>query len=201
LNNADEAKNGRFTGDEESRAGSEAANAEQGCDSSGGARLDDVRQQIARLEAEKQELHTTLVRRQADFENFRKRVERERQSERERALAGLIEGLLPVVDAFERALDSGGHQALAEYRKGVDLIHRQLMAVLSKHGLRGMKVKGEKFDPHLHHAVERVHTDEYEDGTVIDEVQPGYYLNDRVLQPAMVRVAVNDEQNNPGGKD
>jgi molecular chaperone GrpE len=201
LNNADEAKDGRFTGDEESRAGSDAANADQGGDSSGGARAEDVRQQIARLEAEKQELHTTLVRRQADFENFRKRVERERQSERERALAGLIEGLLPVVDAFERALDSEGHQALAEYRKGVELIHRQLMAVLEKRGLKSMKVKGEKFDPNLHHAVERVHTDEYEDGTVIDEVQPGYYLHDRVLQPAMVRVAVSDERNDSQGKD
>jgi molecular chaperone GrpE len=188
-------------GDEESRDGSEAASAEQEGDPSGNPEPDDPRQQIARLEVEKQELYNTLVRRQADFENFRKRVERERRAERERALAGLIEGLLPVVDAFERALDSEGHQALAEYRKGVGLIHRQLMAVLAKQGLKGMKVKGEKFDPHLHHAVERVHTDEYEDGTVIDEVQPGYYLNDRVLQPAMVRVAVRDERDNFGGND
>ncbi len=178
----------------ETPGGAEAASEERGGEASLGGQAEDLRQQVARLESEKQELYATLVRRQADFENFRKRVERERQSERERALGALIESLLPALDAFERALESEGHQALADYRKGVELIHRQLLAVLAKHGLKAMKVKGEVFDPHLHHAVERVHGEQYADGTVIDEIQPGYYLNERVLRPAMVRVAMRDEE-------
>lgn len=153
---------------------------------------EDMKQKLAGLEAEKKELIETLARRQADFDNFRKRLERERLEDRERTAASVILDFLPVLDDFERALGTKGHEALEEYRKGVDLIYKHLWKVLEKHGLKRMQTKGHRFDPHLHHAIERVQTSEYEDGMVMDEMQPGYFLHERILRPALVRVAVHE---------
>jgi molecular chaperone GrpE len=145
--------------------------------------------ELQKLLAEKQELMNTLVRRQADFENYRKRVEKERSQERQRATESLIEHLLPVLDAFDRALAQSSDSAYLEYRKGFELIRRQLWETLAKQGLVRIDALDQEFNPHFHHAIERVETTEHADGIVIGELQPGYLLHGRVLRPAMVRVA------------
>jgi molecular chaperone GrpE len=145
--------------------------------------------QIQKLVAEKQDLQNTLVRRQADFENYRKRVERERQQERHRGAEQLIEQVLPVLDAFDLALKGQNSGASAEYRKGFEIIRAQLWNALAKQGLQPIEAVGKPFDPHLHHAIENVPTAEQPEGTVIGEMQTGYMFHDRVLRPAMVRVA------------
>ena len=146
-------------------------------------------EQLQKLAADKQDLQNTLIRRQADFENYRKRVEKERQQDRHRGVELLIEQLLPVLDAFDRALASHQDASYAEYNKGFELIRRQLWDALSRQGLERVESVGKEFDPHRHHAVDRVETSEYADGTVIEEHQPGYLFHGRVLRPAMVRVA------------
>ena len=150
-----------------------------------------VAEQLEKLQAEKQELMNTLVRRQADFENYRKRVEKEREQERHRGIEALVEKLLPVLDAFERALAVQDDPAYAEYRKGFELIYKQLSEALTKQGLERIESAGKEFNPHFHHAIERVETSEHSDGTVIGEMQPGYVFHGRVLRPAMVRVATH----------
>ncbi len=144
---------------------------------------------MEKLQAEKKELMDTLVRRQADFENFRKRVEKERMQERQRATESLIERLLPVLDAFDRALAQSSDSAYLEYRKGFELIRRQLWETLAKQGLVRIEALDQEFNPHFHHAIERVETSEHADGIIIGELQPGYLFHGRVLRPAMVRVA------------
>jgi molecular chaperone GrpE len=144
---------------------------------------------LAKLVAEKQELMSTLVRRQADFENYRKRVEKERHQERHRGVESTVEHLLPVLDAFDRALSSSSDPAFADYHKGFELIRRQLWEALAKQGLVRIDAVGQEFNPHVHHAIEKVETTEHADGIVIGELQPGYMFHERVLRPAMVRVA------------
>jgi len=150
-------------------------------------------EQVQKLLTEKQELMDTLVRRQADFENYRKRVEKEKHHERHRGVELLIEHVLPVLDAFDRALVGHDDPANAEYRKGFELIRRQLWDALAKQGVTRIESVGKQFNPHFHHAIERVETSEHEDGVVIDELQPGYLFHERVLRPAMVRVATAPE--------
>jgi len=145
--------------------------------------------QVQKLQSEKQELTETLVRRQADFENYRKRIERERHQEHHRGVELFVERLLPVLDALDRALATDPGSASAEYRKGFELIERQMSDLLAKQGLTRMETVGKEFDPHFHHAIEQVETSEYAEGAVIDELQPGYLFHGRVLRPAMVRVA------------
>jgi molecular chaperone GrpE len=150
-------------------------------------------EQLKKLLAEKQELTDTLVRRQADFDNYRKRVEKEKHHERHRGVESLVEHVLPVLDAFDRALAGHDDPANAEYRKGFELIRRQLWDALAKQGVTRIESMGKQFNPHFHHAIERVETSEHADGVVIDELQPGYLFHERVLRPAMVRVATAPE--------
>jgi molecular chaperone GrpE len=154
-----------------------------------GKQLEGASDQMEKLQAEKKELMDTLVRRQADFENYRKRVEKERAQERQRATESLIEHLLPVLDAFDRALAQSSDSAYLEYRKGFELIRRQLWETLAKQGLVRIEAMDQEFNPHFHHAIERVETSEHADGIIIGELQPGYLFHGRVLRPAMVRVA------------
>lgn len=145
--------------------------------------------QIRRLAAEKDELRDTLLRRQADFENYRKRMEKERQQERHRGVEHLVELLLPVLDAFDNALAAAQGSGDTEYLKGFELIRRQLWDALSRQGLARIESVGKEFNPHFHHAIAKVETAEHADGTVVGELQPGYTFHERVLRPAMVRVA------------
>jgi molecular chaperone GrpE len=156
------------------------------------ARTGDVSaEELARLVTEKEELKATLVRRQADFDNYRKRIERERKEESRRGISHLLHDLLPVLDGFERALEA--HPAHDDYRKGVELIYRSLSDTLGRHGLQRISAEGKKFDPHYHEAIERVETHEHPDGTILQVVQEGYLFDGRVLRPSLVRVAVAHE--------
>ncbi len=161
----------------------------EGQDAVGAGPVADVDERIAKLESEKEELRKTLIHRQADFENFRKRVERERHEESRRAIGHFIQQQLPVLDAFERALAAHDDPAYSEYRKGFELIYKQLWDALSKQGLERIEATGKAFDPHMHMAIERVETDEHADGAVMEVLQPGYLFHGRVLRPATVRVA------------
>jgi molecular chaperone GrpE len=179
-------------------AASAASTAARDADSSPAAAAEpSLAEQVQKLLAEKEELLDTLKRRQADFENYRKRIEKERHQDRHRGVEALVEHLLPVLDAFERALAAHDEPAYVEYRKGFELIHRQLSDALAKQGLVRIESAGKEFNPHFHHAIERVVTSEYPDGTVIAELQPGYIFHSRVLRPAMVRVAAHPA---PAGK-
>ena len=146
---------------------------------------------IEKLKAEKDELMQTLIRRQADFENFRKRTERDRYEEARRGVERLVTDLIPVLDAFDLALQSHADKAFEEYRKGVTLIRKQLWDTLARHGVQRIEAADQKFDPNLHEAVERVESDEYPDGSIVAVFQDGYQFNGRILRPALVRVAVN----------
>ena len=146
-------------------------------------------ERAARLQGEKDELMQTLVRRQADFENYRKRVERERQEDRKHGARRLIEDLLPVLDAFERALKAHDDPAYEEYRKGLELTYRQLWDTLARHGLERIAAAGKPFDPYYHQAVERVESNEQPEGTILEVLQDGFLFHGRVVRPSMVRVA------------
>jgi molecular chaperone GrpE len=147
--------------------------------------------ELAKLGADLEELRQTLLRRQADFDNYRKRIEKERFEDSKRATARVIEGLIPVVDGFEHALAAHREAEYDNYRKGFELIYKQLMENLTKLGAERIDPLGKSFDPHLHQAVDRAETTDHEDGTILQVFQPGYVFHGRVLRPAMVRVAVH----------
>jgi molecular chaperone GrpE len=169
-----------------------AANPAEGTDASA------LNERAARLQAEKDELMQTLVRRQADFENYRKRIERERQEDRRHGVGRLIEDLLPVLDAFERAIKAHDDPAYEEYLKGLELIYRQLWDTLSRHGLERITAAGKAFDPHYHQAIERVESDAYPEGTVVDVLQDGFVFHGRVVRPSIVRVSFNAGHSDSG---
>lgn len=141
-----------------------------------------------RLLKEKNEVMDLLRRRQAEFENFRKRAEREKSEVLEFAHSDSVRAILPILDDFERALKT--ETADKEYARGMELIYQRFSDALKKLGLEPISAKGQKFDPHLHHAVDMVETEEVEDHTVLDEYQRGYNFRGRLLRPAMVKVAV-----------
>ena len=146
--------------------------------------------EVGRLNADLQELRQTLMRRQADFENYRKRIEKERGEDQKRATARLIEGLIPVIDGFEHALAAHREAEYETYRRGFELIYKQLVDHLTRLGVERIDPTGKPFDPHQHQAMDRTETTDYEDGTVVQVFQPGYVYHGRVLRPAMVSVAV-----------
>jgi molecular chaperone GrpE len=142
--------------------------------------------------AERRELQERLLRLQADFENFKKRIERERLDHLRHATADLIGRLLPVLDNFERAIVAFKPGASADaVIEGVGLIHRQLLAELEREGLRGMDSVGQPFDPEIHEAVATDQDAPMPPHSVTQVFQRGYVLHDRLLRPAMVRVRVD----------
>ena len=147
--------------------------------------------ELEKVKAEKEELLQTLIRRQADFENFRKRIERDRFEEGRRGVERLVTELVPVLDAFDRALKAHEDPAYEEYRKGVTLIRKQLWDTLARQGVERIEAADKMFDPHFHQAIERVETLEHPDGMVVAVFQDGYMFHGRVLRPAIVRVAVH----------
>jgi len=141
-----------------------------------------------KLAAEKADLHDRLLRKQAEFENFRRRSERDRSDFTQFVGMDLARELLPVLDDFERALKVECPDP--NYAKGVELIYQRLWEILRKMGVEPIEAAGQKFDPNLHQAVDRVETDETEDQTVLEEYQKGYNFKGKLLRPAMVKVAV-----------
>jgi len=157
-----------------------------------GTGLSSENAELQKLRVERDTLLDRLARMQAEFDNARKRAAREQQDYREYALADAVKGLLPTLDSLERALQAGAAEK-SDLRGGIELIYKQLLDALGKLGLRTIPAKGERFDPHLHEAIEMVDTSEAEDHQVLEELQRGYKLKDRLLRPAMVRVARNSK--------
>jgi molecular chaperone GrpE len=159
------------------------------------AELVATRSELKRVETENAELKEHLARRQADFENYRKRVERERTETYNRVVADVAAKLLPVVDNLKRALDAEASVEAAEsdefrhFLSGVDLISKQLAGVLEALGVKPIAAVGEQFDPHIHEAVVTEPTDDYEPDTVMQELVAGYRLGDKLIRPALVKVA------------
>jgi molecular chaperone GrpE len=147
--------------------------------------------ECAKLRAEKQDLLQTLVRRQADFENYKKRIDRDRHEEGRRGVERLMTDLIPVLDGFDRALQAHDDPAHEEYRRGMMLIRKQLFDALARHGLERIDAAGKIFDPRFHQAIERTESNEYPDGFIEHVFQDGYMFHGRVLRPAIVRVVVH----------
>ena len=145
--------------------------------------------ELGSLRAENEKLRDQFLRSRADFENFRRRMEKEKVEFRRHAVADTLRDLLPVLDNFERAL-SVSAASVEDFRTGIEMIARQFADVLERTGLQTIDPAGEPFDPLFHEAIARVETDEAVPNSVFDVMQKGYMLNERLLRPAMVRVAV-----------
>jgi len=150
--------------------------------------LEGLRIERDRIKGERDEMKDLLLRRQAEFDNFRKRTEKERSEYLQYAGMELARDMLPILDDFDRALraESGN----PEYAKGVEMIYARMYETLKKMGLEPIETAGQAFDPHLHQAIERVETTDAEDGAVLGEFQRGYHFKGKLLRPSMVKVAV-----------
>jgi len=146
--------------------------------------------EVAKLKAENAAYLDRLARLQAEFDNFRKRNAREQQEYREYALADALKQFLPILDSLDRAAKTPA-ASLEDVQKGIELIDRQFHDALSRLGVEPVRAEGE-FDPNLHQAIQMVETSDVADNHIVDELQRGYRLRDRLLRPAMVRVAQNN---------
>jgi molecular chaperone GrpE len=155
------------------------------------AALAEITAERDRLAAENAELQDRLLRSQAEFQNLRRRVEKEKVEWHEYAATEAVRALLPIFDDFERALKTESPDA--GYAKGMELIYQRLFDALKKLGLEPIVSMGRPFDPHVHHAVEKMATDQAPPDTVLEEYQRGYNFKGRLLRAAMVKVAVEPE--------
>lgn len=179
--------NQEHTTDENSTAEETVANEQQTSEASS---AEGSNTEAEALRAELEEQQQRLLRAQADFDNFRRRTQKEKEELGKYASAKLITELLPVIDNFERAIASGEQGTdVSSYAKGVEMIFRQLEGVLGNEGLKAMETVGEPFNPEFHQAIMQVESDEHEEGIVVEEVQKGYMLKDKVIRPAMVKVS------------
>jgi molecular chaperone GrpE len=148
---------------------------------------DDV---LKKIQEEKEEINSRYLRMTADFQNYKKRVEKEKSDIYNYANEKLILDLLPIVDNLERAIQSSNEEGEdASFKKGVDMVLQQFLDVLNKNGAKEIDAKGQSFDPNYHHAVMQEDHPEYESNTVIEVFQKGYTLNEKVIRPSMVKVA------------
>jgi molecular chaperone GrpE len=153
----------------------------------------DVEAEMEELRAERASYLDRLARLQAEFDNFRKRSVKEQQDYRDYALAEALRSLLPILDSLDRALKTN-EASVQDFHSGIELIDKQFHDALSKLGVEPIPAEGEVFDPNLHQAIQMVDTEEVADNHVIDELQRGYRIKDRLLRPAMVRVAHNPKK-------
>lgn len=156
------------------------------------ASLEAITAERDRLAAENAELQDRFLRAQAEFQNFRKRVDKDRLEFNEYASMEACRTLLPILDDFERALEA--ETADKQYLQGLEMIRQRLFDALKKLGLEPIVSQGQPFNPHIHHAVEMVETEETPDHTVLSEFQRGYNFKGRLLRPAMVKVAVEPKR-------
>ncbi len=152
------------------------------------AAAEEPQSELERVRAERAAYLDRAARIQAEFENYRKRSQKQQQEFREYALADAMKTLLPILDSLDRALNTKA-ASLEDFHAGIELIDKQFHDALAKLGVQPVAAEGERFDPTLHQAIQMVDTEEVEDNHVIDELQRGYKLKDRLLRPAMVRVA------------
>jgi molecular chaperone GrpE len=188
----------RGNGEDEARAAEAAAETDasglEGVDAAPREPL--TREQVEALRRERDDLQDQLLRRRAEFENYRKRVERDRQQAGLDAVAAVLKGLIPTIDNLDRALDAPGGEGL---REGVELIRRELLALLEAQGVVRDDPKGERFDPERHQALAHETVPGHEDGTVVEVFGKGYSYKDRLLRPALVKVAKGDGGDDSGG--
>ncbi len=151
-----------------------------------------AQEELDRLQAERDQLFDRLARLQAEFDNYRKREARERAEYRDYALINTVEQILPVLDNFQLALRS--ESSAEQLRSGVELIVRQMGEILRSLGVQPVPTLQTQFDPRLHEAIEMVEREDLPDHQVMEEVRRGYTLRDRLLRPALVRVATNPKQ-------
>ena len=144
---------------------------------------------LAELRREKGALQDRLLRTAAEFDNYRKRIDRDRRDQADNAIADALEDLLPIIDNLELALDAPAGTRDEGFRKGVELIHQQMMDLLKRRGVKPIQPVGADFDPRFHHAVAQEPSANHREGEVIEELRRGYMLGERVLRPAMVKVA------------
>lgn len=156
---------------------------------SAAAPVQELEKQLESVRKEKDELYDRLLRKAADFDNLRKRMEKEKREFQQYALSDIMGELIFILDNFERAFSHAGEASNAEYQKGVELIYRQLRDLLEKRGLRPIETQGKKFDPNFHEAVAREERNDLEEGTILEELQRGYFYQNRLLRPAMVKVS------------
>jgi len=162
---------------ESARTAGEAAEADD---------LESLREKAARAD----QYFERLQRLQAEFDNYRKRIDRERGEVRQWAVRELIEELVDVVDSYERALhEDHASEVPAPYRKGIEMVHRTLVDTLARYGLTRLEAVGEPFDPHFHEAITQEPNDEFPEGVICGEIKPGYLLGERLLRPSLVRVS------------
>jgi molecular chaperone GrpE len=141
------------------------------------------------LRREKDALQDRLLRTAAEFDNYRKRVERDRREQADAMAADALADLLPILDDLERALQAPSGGDADSFRKGVELIHRQMLELLRKRGVKSIEAVGADFDPRFHESVVSEATSDHREGEVLQELRRGYMLGDRLLRPAMVKVA------------
>ncbi len=170
--------------------GAEGTGAPGGSEKGSAVETADPEAELERLRLERAAYLDRAARLQAEFDNFRKRNAKEQQEFRDYALAEALKSLLPILDSLDRAVKTDA-ASVSDLRAGVELIDKQFHDALAKLGVQPVPAQGEPFDPNLHQAVQMVDTHEVPDNEVIDELQRGYRLKDRLLRPAMVRVASN----------
>jgi molecular chaperone GrpE len=143
----------------------------------------------ADLERERDDYKDRWLRKSAEFDNYRRRIERERREQADQAIVDLLQDLLSIVDDFDRALTVDAGEGGAAYRKGIELIYGKLQDLLRRYGVKPLDALGADFDPNVHQAVMHEESPEHREGEVIGELRKGYTINDRLLRPAMVKVA------------
>lgn len=144
---------------------------------------------VDEIRRERDDYHDRWLRKSAEFDNYRKRIERERREHADQAVVSLLQELLLVVDDFDRARTAEPGGEADAYRRGVELIYQKLTDLMRKRGVKAFESLGADFDPNIHQAVVHETSPEHRDGEIIAELQKGYMLGDRLLRPAMVKVA------------
>ncbi|MFW5985951.1 MAG: nucleotide exchange factor GrpE [Halanaerobiales bacterium] len=149
--------------------------------------IEDLQEKVDLLQAEKEGYIDRLQRLQAEFSNYRRRTDKEMGKIQSKTIVEVIRELLPIIDNFERALAQETNDE--NVKKGVEMIYRQLVNFLKKQGVEKIAAQGEEFDHNYHEAVMQVESEEHESGIIIEELQKGYILGDKIIRPAMVKVA------------
>ncbi|WP_284140449.1 nucleotide exchange factor GrpE [Virgibacillus sp. LDC-1] len=161
---------------------------EQNLSSDDEAVTDDLHKEMLQLQQEKDEMYQRLLRIQAEYDNFKKRTQKEKAANQKYKAQDLVTELLPAIDNFDRALQTDVPEEAESYVEGISMVYRQLIDALKSQGVVEVQTVGEEFDPNLHHAVMQVEDSEKPSNIIVEELQKGYMLKDRVIRPAMVKV-------------
>ncbi|HLR66503.1 nucleotide exchange factor GrpE [Virgibacillus alimentarius] len=149
---------------------------------------EDLKKEIARLQKENEDIYGQMLRVQAEFDNFKKRSQKEKEASLKYKSQDIVNELLPAIDNFERALQVEVTDATASLIEGITMVYNQLKEALKSQGVEEIEAVGKEFDPNLHHGVMQVEEEEFESNIIVEELQKGYILKDRVIRPAMVKV-------------